>query len=181
MPLKKARGRPTRYPADYQHPPCPACQRPVERHDGEPMHAWVGRRCCSVRCGGSMSALPQREAARDRAAEAEKEHGPCTICNGPVLKRRKETIERFKTRRTCSDKSCQKQWHAHCASAAGKVRAGTSQPHGLADVAIQLEPPGISFGDNFGRYDVPEKLSYGKPLIGMPPNQTYAGVVSYGR
>lgn len=182
MPFAKPRGRPTRYPADYQHPPCLACGEAVERREGEVMSDWVGRRCCSRSCGSRASGRPRSDAAAERFAAAERNHPPCTECGAPVLHTRaKEPIHRYLERQTCGKPACSHGAKRRRMAEANAERLRVGLVVNMPDKEIKLDPGGVSFGGSFGRFDVTEGPRYGRVLSGAPLNRTCAGVVQYGR
>lgn len=76
------------------HPPCPVCNGPVPKRDGDKPCRWMRRKCCSKRCQARHQALMMVQIA---------EHAPCAHCGGPVVQREGETRNRWRSRSTCSD------------------------------------------------------------------------------
>src|SRR5689334_22724738 len=112
---KRLQRAPKAMPRGWTHPPCVVCEGPVERRPGETPSSWRDRKTCSLSCGGKAAGRGAVALSAERWIEAEAAHPPCVICGGPVRKREREYIERYRVRATCSA-PCQK---AHQAAVSG--------------------------------------------------------------
>lgn len=183
-PLKRRRNRPSKIPAGWVHPPCPICEDPVERREGESPHTWFHRVCCSTSCGASMGSREAAAASHARFAEAEGVHPPCFHCRGAVLRRPHESIGRYQVRATCPLPDCRTAYRSHVMAVDAARRkeereaghAPSKRDVMPAEVATRETVP-IDFAGGFARHNLAFKPMLGRVLY-APPTRTYGGVSS---
>lgn len=88
------------------HDPCPGCNEPVIRREGERISAWQRRRTCGKpRCSSKASTLGRN------GKLLPDEHPPCPQCDKPVLRKDNENTTTWHRRQTCGDETCRRAQH----------------------------------------------------------------------
>ena len=166
-------GRPKSSAAE--HPPCPACDGPVPRRDGETTSKWLTRTCCSEKCRGRWSSRERISEAQSKTVQLEAEHPPCPICNAPVKRRPKEHSEKFIERATCGKLECIAAWHKIRAKEKRSSmnpggRSGPYQPAlDAAEAYRETEP--VDYGNGFAAHNLRFKAAPGS--VRKPFMQSY--------
>ena len=146
-PLKRPREKPIQIPQNWEHPPCPACDGPVERREGETVREWHGRVCCTTKCGGRMGTKERARVSEEQFAAAEAAHAPCAICQGPVPRRvgqSRESISRYQERQTCQKPACREVHRKQVADRQAAQYAAMREEREIAKASQPPPPPPVA-------------------------------------